>query len=75
MNKLEVDITPIQQSLHEQEALRENLEAERIALTSEVDRWKARTNHLIEQCNKVDPEEMKKLMYVFFLYCSIRKDT
>ncbi len=62
MIKLESDITPLQQSLHEQQVLRENVEAERAALRAEADRWKARTNHLIEQCNKVDPEEMKKLM-------------
>ena len=62
VNKLEADIAPLQQSLHEQQALLESLETERAALRAEVDRWKARTNHLIEQCNKVDPEEMKKLM-------------
>lgn len=59
---MEADIAPIQQSVHEQQALRESLETEQTALKAEVDRWKARTNHLIEQCNKVDPEEMKKLM-------------
>ncbi len=59
---LETDITPIQQSLHEQTAQRENLEAEKSALETELERWKARTNHLIEQCNKIDPEEMKNLV-------------
>lgn len=29
---------------------------------NEVQRWNTRTNQLIEQYNKVDPEEYKKLL-------------
>ena len=42
----------------------EALRTEKAALEAELTRWKARTTHLIEQCNKADPEEIKRLTWV-----------
>lgn len=50
----------------ELEATGDALQAERAALKNEVQRWKDRVNGLIEKYNKIEPEEVKKLMQVFF---------
>lgn len=60
--KLEEDINPLQAANRELVAERDALTTEKTALLGEVDRWRARTNHLIEQCNKTDPEEYKRLL-------------
>ena len=60
--KLEDEITPLQTCQREIKAECDALATERTALTAEVERWRARTNHLIEQCNKTDPEEHKLLL-------------
>lgn len=62
VQQLEKDIVPIQGQNRELSAKLDTITAERNALTAEVNKWKLRTNHLIEQCNKVDPDEHKKLM-------------
>ena len=43
-------------------AQKDSLLAEKAALRNEVDRWNTRTNQLIEQYNKIDPEEYKQLL-------------
>ena len=43
-------------------AQKDSLLAEKTALRNEVDRWNTRTNQLIEQYNKIDPEEYKQLL-------------
>lgn len=43
-------------------AHKDSLLAEKAALRNEVDRWNTRTNQLIEQYNKIDPEEYKQLL-------------
>jgi nucleoprotein TPR len=41
---------------------KDSLLAEKLALKNEVDRWSTRTNQLIEQYNKIDPDEYKQLV-------------
>ena len=41
---------------------KDTLLAEKAALKNEVARWSERTTQLIEQYNKVDPEEYKRLL-------------
>lgn len=48
-----------QQSLSSQ---KDALLVEKVALKKEVDRWNQRTNQLIEQYNKIDPEEYRQLV-------------
>ena len=43
-------------------AQKDSLLAEKAALRNEVERWNKRTSQLIEQYNKIDPEEYKKLL-------------
>ncbi|KAK3607529.1 hypothetical protein CHS0354_025782 [Potamilus streckersoni] len=62
VRKLEEDITPLHNNIRELQALLDNLTAEKNTLKGEAERWKTRTNHLIEQSNKTDPEERKKLI-------------
>lgn len=50
------------QTIRDKQVTIDTLAAEKNALKTEVDRWKARTSHLIEQSNKSDPEEKKRLM-------------
>ena len=59
---MEEEITPMQAAQRELVSERDALTAEKVALTAEVQRWRTRTNHLIEQCNKTDPEEHKRLL-------------
>jgi len=59
---LESELTPLQDECRDAVAQRDSLQKEVELLRSETDRWKARTNHLIEQCNKFDPEEHKRAM-------------
>ncbi|GAB1608232.1 nucleoprotein TPR-like [Argonauta hians] len=62
VKKLEEDIEPLQLNLRELTFHKENLVTEKNNLNGEVERWKARTNRLIEQCNKADPEEHRKIV-------------
>ncbi|XP_071164594.1 nucleoprotein TPR-like isoform X2 [Mytilus edulis] len=62
VNKLERDINPMMQTIRDKQVTIDTLAAEKNALKTEVDRWKARTSHLIEQSNKSDPEEKKRLI-------------
>ena len=41
---------------------KDSLLAEKAALRNEVERWNKRTSQLIEQYNKIDPEEYKQLL-------------
>ncbi|XP_060076894.1 nucleoprotein TPR-like [Ylistrum balloti] len=59
---LEQSIDPLQSSVRDSQSHRDAIGAERDALKNEVERWKSRTNHLIEQANKTDPEEHRKLI-------------
>ena len=43
-------------------AQKDSLLAEKAALRNEVERWNKRTSQLIEQYNKIDPEEYKNLL-------------
>ena len=60
--KLEEEIRPLQASQHELISVRDTLATEKGTLLAEVQRWRSRTNQLIDQCNKTDPEEHKRLM-------------
>ncbi|XP_070555151.1 nucleoprotein TPR-like [Ptychodera flava] len=62
VKELESAVTPLQEQNREMSDKNVALLAEKDSLTSEVKRWKARTNHLIEQSNKTDPEEAKRLV-------------
>lgn len=62
MRKLEADISPLQAQLRELTAQKEAVELEKDSLAGEVERWKSRTHHLVEQSNKTDPEEHRKLV-------------
>ncbi|XP_038056577.1 nucleoprotein TPR-like [Patiria miniata] len=62
VGQLENDIQPLQDQNRDLEAKRDALNTDKIGLTIEVTRWKQRTNHLIEQCNRADPEEQKRLI-------------
>ncbi|XP_064604367.1 nucleoprotein TPR-like [Liolophura sinensis] len=59
---MEDQIAPLQKANRELQAQCDALVAEKSILQGEVDRWKNRTNHLIEQCNKADPEEQNRLL-------------
>ncbi|XP_021362247.1 nucleoprotein TPR-like isoform X2 [Mizuhopecten yessoensis] len=59
---LEQSIDPLQSSVRDSQSHRDAIGAERDALRNEVERWKSRTNHLIEQANRTDPEEHRKLI-------------
>ena len=59
------DEQQIQSLLESQRLLtsqKDSLLAEKVALKHEVERWNTRTNQLIEQYNKIDPEEYKQLV-------------
>jgi FtsZ-binding cell division protein ZapB len=60
--QLEDEFGPLRETCQEVTAQRDALQREVEIFQVEVDRWKARTNHLIEQCNKFDPEEHKRAM-------------
>ncbi|XP_025109062.1 nucleoprotein TPR-like isoform X2 [Pomacea canaliculata] len=62
VRKLEADISPLQAQLRELTAQKEAVELEKDSLAGEVERWKSRTHHLVEQSNKTDPEEHRKLV-------------
>ncbi|XP_022089783.1 nucleoprotein TPR-like isoform X2 [Acanthaster planci] len=62
VSQLEANIQPLQDQNRELTAERDALTTDKTSLTIEVTRWKQRTNHLIEQCNRADPEEQKKLL-------------
>lgn len=66
MHKLEDELSPLQDILRDVTAQKEALLAEKDALMGELERWKSRTNLLVEQSNKSDPEEHRKLMYVLY---------
>ena len=40
---------------------KDTLLAEKTALKNELARWQARVNHLLEVCDKMDPEEFREL--------------
>ncbi|XP_048255424.1 nucleoprotein TPR-like isoform X4 [Haliotis rufescens] len=62
IRKMESDIQPLQANLRSVQAQRDTLSAEKTAIQNEVERWKGRTNHLIEQANKSDPEEHRRIV-------------
>lgn len=53
---------PLEENCRDLTAERDAAQKEVEIMRAEVERWKARTNHLIEQCNKFDPEEHKRAM-------------
>ena len=65
MRKLESDISPLMQESRDKQVSIDTLSAEKNALKTEVNRWKARTTHLIEEANKADPEKMKLMLVVY----------
>ncbi|XP_041484562.1 nucleoprotein TPR-like isoform X2 [Lytechinus variegatus] len=62
VSELEAAIIPRQEQTRTITAQRDALAAEKVALSNEVNRWKQRTNQLIEKSNRTDPEEYKKLL-------------
>ena len=42
----------------------ENLTSEKLAVEQEVKHWKARSTQLVEQANRIDPEEYRRTVYV-----------
>jgi len=62
VTQLEEELNPLRETRNYLQSQYEVLEVERNSLQAEVQRWKARTNHLIEQCNKSDPEEFKRML-------------
>ena len=62
LKKLEEDIKPLQSEIRELQTQRDALTADKKTILAEAERWKVRTNQLIEQSHKTDPEEHKKLM-------------
>ncbi|CAE1241745.1 TPR [Acanthosepion pharaonis] len=62
VKKLEDDIQPLQSNIRELNSQKDTLTIEKNNLTGEVERWKARTSRLIEQCNKSDPEEHRRIV-------------
>ncbi|BFY99561.1 hypothetical protein BsWGS_02600 [Bradybaena similaris] len=62
IRKLESEIEPLQKGFRELESQKDTLTVERNVLQEEVNRWKNRTSNLIEQSNKTDPEEHKRLI-------------
>ncbi|RVE73521.1 hypothetical protein OJAV_G00032140 [Oryzias javanicus] len=59
--KLEMAITPLQQSNTELSEKSGMLQAEKMILEEDIRRWKARTQHLVSQQKDLDPEEYKRL--------------
>ena len=55
------ELGPVKAQLADVTGQKEALSVEKQSLEAEIGRWKARTSHLIEQCNKADPEEIKRL--------------
>lgn len=53
-------MTPLRGELREQKVHIEALMAEKVSLEKEVKNWKTRTDHLIEECNRIDKEELEK---------------
>ncbi|CAL1544987.1 unnamed protein product [Lymnaea stagnalis] len=62
IRQLQSDIEPLQNRLRELESEKESLTIERNTLQEDLNRWKNRTSNLIEQSNKTDPEEHKRLL-------------
>ncbi|XP_078680358.1 nucleoprotein TPR-like isoform X2 [Branchiostoma floridae x Branchiostoma belcheri] len=61
VQQLQKDIEPLQESNRKLSTMNGSLQAENTMLKKDVDRWTARTHQLIEQSNKADPEEIKRL--------------
>ena len=64
LNAMEERITPLQEEIRNAMAQKEAAQNDSKAAFGEVERWKTRTNQLIEQSHKTDPEEHKRLMWV-----------
>ncbi|KAH3695436.1 hypothetical protein DPMN_082895, partial [Dreissena polymorpha] len=62
LSKLEEIIRPLQADIRDLQSQRDALTTDKMSLNAEMERWKARTNQLIEQSHKTDPEEHKRLM-------------
>ena len=54
---------PLRETASELGAQRDALQHELELLQSELERWQARCTQLIEQCNRNDPEQLKKALY------------
>ncbi|XP_066453180.1 nucleoprotein TPR isoform X2 [Eleutherodactylus coqui] len=62
IRKLEADILPLQESNSELSEKSGMLQAEKKLLEEDVKRWRARTQHLLNQQKDTDVEEYKKLL-------------
>ena len=62
VQSLDGDLTLLQASNRDLAATKGTLEMENTALQAEIEQWKVHTNYLIEQYNKINPEEMKRLV-------------
>ncbi|CAG7834925.1 unnamed protein product [Allacma fusca] len=67
LQNIEAEMSPLRAQNIEFETKCESLSNENISLKQDSSRWRARASSLLEKCNKVNPEEMKKLQ--------IEKDT
>ena len=64
LGKLEETIRPLQSDIRDLQSQRDALATDKKSLTVEMERWKTRTNQLIEQSHKTDPEERKRILWV-----------
>ena len=62
VKKLEDDIQTLQANVRELDYQKDTLMVEKNSLSGEEERWKARKSLLIEQCNKSDPEEHRRIV-------------
>lgn len=62
LNTLEEKIQPLQAEVRELQSQKDALDVDKKSIVAELERWKTRTNQLIEQSHKTDPEEHKRLV-------------
>ncbi len=62
MSEYESQLLSSKEALRRITTRKDSLLAEKAALRNEVERWNKRTSQLIEQYNKIDPEEYKRLL-------------
>lgn len=62
LNTLEEKIQPLQAEVRELQSQKDALDVDKKSIMAELERWKTRTNQLIEQSHKTDPEEHKRLV-------------
>ena len=64
LKRLEEEINPLQEANHSLSAQCDTLSTEKKLMETEIGRWKARVNHLLEETKKIDPEELENTRWV-----------